>query len=310
MRRGCPNACGVAVPGEDARTDSPKGAADLVVVGMGPAGVACVLQAAREGLRVVAIADQPAGGLLPAARRLDNLPGWPGGVGGAVLARRMARQVAACPATLVPGTVVSLRPGPGGFEVGLQDGRCLATRTVCVASGTRPAPLPWRVAGDAMPARDVRDLPRGLAGRRVVVIGGGDAAFDTALTAADRGAEVVVLVRGKVPRAAPGLLGEAAAAGIDLRVGVFVDALSCFRGMWRVLAGPGGELTADHVVACVGRVPRDDLIQGIDGHAGAFVAGDVHRGAQRFAALAMGDGQAAALAAVTAIRGRGDERRR
>jgi thioredoxin reductase (NADPH) len=238
------------------------------------------------------------------------MPGWSGGVGGAALARRMAGQVAACPATVERGTVVSLRPGPGGFAVGLEDGRCLVGRTVCVASGTRPAPLPWKVAGHAMPARDVRDLPRGLAGRRVVVIGGGDAAFDTALTAADRGAEVVVLVRGVVPRAAPGLLREAAAAGIDVRNGVFVAALACSRRAWRVVTIGGDELTADHVVACIGRVPRDDLVRGLDAGVGVFVAGDVHRGAQRFAALAMGDGQAAALAAATAIRAGGDARRR
>jgi hypothetical protein len=57
VTRGSPNAGEVAVARECVGTDATDGAADLVVVGLGPAGIACVLQAVREGLRVVAIND-------------------------------------------------------------------------------------------------------------------------------------------------------------------------------------------------------------------------------------------------------------
>lgn len=312
--RPVPRGSGSTGAARPAATDEARdpGAApfDLLVVGLGPAGVACVLQGVREGLRVVAVGDQPPGGLLPAARRLDNLPGWPGGVGGAALARRMARQVSASGATRVRGTVVDLRAVPGGLRATLADGRALLGATLCLAPGTRPVPLPWPVAGGIDPARDARDLPRDLAGRRVLVIGGGDAAFDTALTARDRGAQVVVLVRGPALRAAAGLVREAAAAGIEVRTGTAVTGLAVRDGRWRVRVQDGPVLDADHVAACIGRAPRDELVRALAGASGpipaaVFVAGDVHRGGERFAAAAMGDGQAAALAAAAWIRVRG-----
>lgn len=277
--------------------------ADLVVVGLGPAGIACVLQGGREGLSVVAVGDEPPGGLLPAARRLDNLPGWPGGVAGAALARRMTRQVAATGATLLRGTVGALRAVDGRLEAALADGRRVNASTACLATGTRPEELPWAPSGGAVPMRDARALPADLGGRHVAVIGGGDAAFDTALTARDRGASAVVLVRGPVPRAAAGLLEAAVRAGIAIRTGFAVSALAGDGPRWRVTGDPGGTVEADHVVACIGRTPRDELVRGHGPTPGVFVAGDVHRGRERFAATAMGDGQAAALAAAAWVRG-------
>lgn len=311
MRRAHGTSVGGFAGGTGRGGDPRPGPFDLLVVGLGPAGATCVLQGIREGLRVVAVGDQPIGGLLPAARRLDNLPGWPGGVGGTLLARRIARQVAAAGVPVLRGTVASLRVLPGGaFEADLADGRRLTAETVCLAPGTSPAPLPWKVDGGATPARDIRDLPARLIGRRVVVVGGGDAALDTALAARDRGAEVSVLIRGTAPRAAPGLEREAEAAGIDLRLGVVATGLAFRRGVWSVATAAVEIVTADHVVACIGRVPRDDLVRTMNGVAGAFVVGDVGRDVARFAALAMADGQAAALAAAARVRGLAGEGRR
>ena len=70
----------------------PENKVDLCVVGLGPAGVACLIQAHRDGLSVMGIGDEPVGGLVTAARRLDNLPGFPG-VSGRALADSLLAQI-------------------------------------------------------------------------------------------------------------------------------------------------------------------------------------------------------------------------
>ena len=47
---------------------------ELLVVGLGPAGLACTLQALRDGVDVLAIGDEPVGGLVGAATALILAP--------------------------------------------------------------------------------------------------------------------------------------------------------------------------------------------------------------------------------------------
>ena len=295
---------------------------DLLIIGRGPAGVACALQAHRDGLRVVLVGDEPVGGLVRAARRLDNLPGA-AGTSGAALADRMARQVETAGVPTETAHIVALRR-EGTIFLASMDGNAAegtaeagparknpevrwSARAVCLAVGTRPRPWPPCASGDVV--RDARALPEHLDGRRVVVVGGGEAALDTALTALDRGAAVTVLVRGEVLRGAPTLLAEVQASRIEVRFGAPVADVSGADGGWAIRTTGGEMLAAAVLVACVGREPRRGLWECLGEGApesavvqarrpGVFTAGDFVRGRDRYVATAMGDGQRVALAAV------------
>ncbi|HOX46846.1 MAG TPA: NAD(P)/FAD-dependent oxidoreductase [Myxococcota bacterium] len=276
---------------------------DLLIVGAGPAGVSCALQASRDGLAALLLGDEPIGGLLGTARRLDNLPGQ-GGISGPELARRLATELEqrAAPFRRDRVEALELIPG-GGFRARLEGGARLDARTICLATGTRPAPLPgWAAeAARLLPGRLVREaraLPTDLEGSRVVVAGGGEAALDTALWARDRGAAVEILLRGAAPRAPAALVAEARAAGVRLGPGTEVQrAEPAPDGTgWRLGCSDGRTREAGWLVVCIGREPRlelrpDPLPPGV------FLAGDVQSGQARYAALAMADGLRAALAA-------------
>lgn len=284
--------------------DLPGAEVDLLVLGRGPAGVSCALQARRDGWRVLLVGDEPVGGLVRAARRIDNLAGRPG-VPGTRFAAALGRQLRTTGARSVQAGIAALRCESGWFVADGSGGFEARARAVCLATGTRPRR--W-LASSERAARDVRALPRELAGARVVVVGGGEAALDTALSAADRGAHVAVLVRGAQPRSAPGLLDEVLRAGLELRCGVEVEGVSGGPGAWRLACRSGGSVAAEQLVVCIGREPRDELLQGLGLEAlapsvdqpalpGLFAAGDVIRGRERYVATALGDGQRAALAA-------------
>ena len=61
---------------------------DLAIVGAGPAGLACAVYGASEGLKVVLIEQNAPGGQAGTTSMIENYLGFPSGVTGAELARR------------------------------------------------------------------------------------------------------------------------------------------------------------------------------------------------------------------------------
>ncbi|MBI5501592.1 MAG: NAD(P)/FAD-dependent oxidoreductase [Deltaproteobacteria bacterium] len=312
---------------------------DLLVVGRGPAGAACALQAHRDGLRVLLVGDEPIGGLVRAARRLDNLPGL-ARTAGADLAIRIEDQLRDAGVPTRAARVVAITrkddwfaalaepvatDGPGnasqgraGLEAGTGEAHDAGresrwtVRAICLATGTRPRA--WPPAAGCHVVRDARALPPSLDARRVVVVGGGEAALDTALCALDRGAHVTILARGGMLHGSPALLDEVRASRAVVRLGTVVTGASRAGDRWTIRLGDGGILEADVLAACVGREPRLDLWNSLgqgplDASVeqprapGVFAAGDLIRGRDRYVATAMGDGQRAALAAAASLGG-------
>ncbi len=284
----------------------PDRTVDLLVVGLGPAGLACALQANRDDLDVLAVGDEPVGGLIRAARKLSNLPAEPD-ISGLALAEKMEAQLRAAHLPCMLVHISKITRQDEVFRACLADGRAVMARTLCVATGTRPRP--WRHAIGAMPIhRDVRTLPESMAGKSAVLVGGGEAALDTALTCRDRGAEVQVLVRGKRLRAVKRLVHESHEAGIKVRLGSDVLRVQWDAAGWDLQIGTAESLRADELIVCVGREPRDEMIREIGAGQlqadmtvanvpGLVLAGDLVRGRDRYVATAMGDGQRAAIAA-------------
>ncbi|WP_329291404.1 NAD(P)-binding domain-containing protein [Streptomyces pseudovenezuelae] len=96
-------------------------------------------------------------------------------------------------------TVTRVTPCPGGFEAVTEDGQSVYARTVALAVGVIPfVEIPSALCG--LPASLVShsshhsDLSR-FRGRDVTVVGGGQAALETAALLAEQGTRVRVLVR-------------------------------------------------------------------------------------------------------------------
>jgi thioredoxin reductase len=176
------------------------------------------------------------------------------------------------------GEVTGARHEGGIFH--LEAGDTWTATCLILATGTRPrGAAPPGFCGPVHHGTDT--LPKRLAGRRVWVSGGGDAAFDSALQARRRGAEVDLFLRG-APKAMALLVARAEVAGVRVRRG---------RSVAEALVAS----TPDHLLICHGRAPEDTLLAGLGAdRPGLFLAGDLARGRLRYAAVAAGDGLAAA----------------
>jgi len=291
---------------------------DAGIIGAGPAGIAAAVQLARHGVRPVVFERRTPGGLLRTAWRVENFPGLPRAIHGPELARLLADQLRASGAKLVHEEVVSLEREGGSFICAAGD-RTFSFGAVIVASGTKPRraeglDIPEEAGGRVF--REVGEL-WGVEGSRIVVVGGGDAAFDYALGLSEKN-EVTILMRGELPRCLPVLESRArsresvtVAPGVRLTsVAVGGDgrlSLSSLR------EGEEGVSTdADYLVVAVGREPDDGFLservradpQGLETGGGLLFAGDVRNGIFRQASIAAGQGTQAAMKVAASLRER------
>jgi NADPH-dependent 2,4-dienoyl-CoA reductase/sulfur reductase-like enzyme len=153
-------------------------------------------------------------------------------------------------------------------EVGLHDGEVVAFDGLVIATGSSPRRLPaqpdlagvftFRTVDDALAVREL------FAGRpRIVVVGAGFIGSEIAATCRQRHLEVTVLealpqpmVRGLGP-----VLGEACARlhrrhGVDLRLGVGVEAIEGDGRVERVRLADGSTVDADVLIVGVGVAPN------------------------------------------------------
>jgi thioredoxin reductase (NADPH) len=286
-------------------------AVDLVVVGAGPAGVAAAVQAARLGV-VPEILDRTghAGGLVEAGFLIENYPGLDEPLPGPAFAARLGAHLRRFGLAVAREAVTRVEPRGERWLVRSDGGERLAA-AVILCAGTRPRA--WSVPGAervaALVFDDVRPLLGGPVGaRRVLVAGGGEAAFDYALSLARAGIEATILVRGDAPRAGGRLLSLAAAEPrIRVETATRIAALEpAADGVAVVLETPRGteRRTADAVLTAVGRESAlGDLLPGpFQSAPGLFVCGDARLGSLGQAGIAVGDGLAAAPMAVDRTR--------
>jgi thioredoxin reductase len=272
---------------------------DLLIIGLGPAGVSCALQARRDGLDIVVVGDEPVGGLVRAASCLTNLL-TATNLSGDAFADRMKSELNALEAPVYANRVVQLVRRQDGFEAVLRDRQIIQARTVCLAAGTRP--MPWSL-GENLPGvhRDARSLAGELGGAAVAIIGGGEAALDTALSVVRKGGRALILSRSEGLRAAVPLIRRAQNQGVRLRNTTTINKVSGGPGEWMLTTTNGDAIRAAVLVVCIGRTPNDELLDGLGGATpnipGLWLAGDILRSRDRYVALAMADGQQAALSA-------------
>jgi thioredoxin reductase (NADPH) len=113
---------------------------DVIVVGAGPAGLACALYCSTEGLKTVLLEREAAGGQAGLSSRIENYLGFPSGLSGADLARRGVAQVRRFGTeVLAPAEAVALIVDGEYRVVKLSSGQELAAHSVVIAAGVQ-----WR----------------------------------------------------------------------------------------------------------------------------------------------------------------------
>ncbi|HED67068.1 MAG TPA: FAD-binding protein [Planctomycetes bacterium] len=183
-----------------------EGPVDLCVVGAGPAGLSCALEAQSHGLSTVVLEQESLGGtvasyprrklvmtrpvVLPVRRRLDRSEYRKEDL------MRIWEEVveeSGLPVRTGVRFQEARRGSDGVFEVRTEQG-IVRARHVCLALGRRGTPRKLGVPGEDLPkvAYSLLDA-QSYVGCRILVVGGGDSAIEAALGLAEQEGNEVTL---------------------------------------------------------------------------------------------------------------------
>ena len=284
---------------------------DCVIIGAGPAGLVAALYLLRFR-RTVLIAER-GGSRVAMILRSHNYPGFPEGIGGLDLLRRLQRQMLPYGKPEWGGEVLALEAQARDWRV-IFKGQVVRARTVLVATGVRDR---WPQLLDAQAAVQqgvLRFCPIcdgfEAINKRVAVIGDGDHAAREALFLRAYSASVTLLSDGRELSAT--MAADLRQAGVALEA-TQPGSVRFAGGVVRASDAHGRELAPfDAIYGALGVEPQTRLLASldlaldaggcaiVDGHQktsrpGLYAAGDVVRGLNQIS-VAVGEAAIAATA--------------
>ena len=294
---------------------------DLIVIGAGVAGLTAAMTAAHRGLGVAVIASGSPGGQIINAEQIENFPGLAEPIAGHELGSRLFEQAEAAGVQFMLDTVEGLS-AEGAVRIVHATGQDFSADAVIIAAGStlRPLGIPGeeKFLGKGVSHCASCDAPL-FKGRAVCVIGGGDAAFDEALTLSPHVTRVEIFHRGETPRAQQHLRSRVEyAANVGVTSNTLIEEIvgdEAVRGLRLRDAKTGSirEQAIEGVFIAVGLDPATAFLKGIvkldaSGHIetdimmrtsldGVFAAGDIRQNSIAQLAAVAGDGATAAISA-------------
>jgi thioredoxin reductase (NADPH) len=301
---------------------------DLVIIGGGPAGLTAGIYAGRALLKTVLLEKEFLGGQAFATVKIENYPGFPEGISGPDMSEKLREQAQKFGVEIATGAeVAGIRDG-NPKEVVTSEATYRA-KAVVVASGLRPRSLD--IPGEK------EFVGRGVsycatcdgaffAGKRVIVVGGGDSAIDEGLFLT-RFADKVTVVHRRDELRAAGSLREKAFANpkMDFRWsselrGIYGNTMVERVVVFDKKTRQEKEVPVDGVFMYVGNIPNTSFAEGIlrldeNGYIltdealqssipGIFAAGDVRHNLLKQVVVAMGEGALASVSAEKYIESR------
>jgi len=294
---------------------------NLIIIGSGPAGFTAGIYAGRAQLEPLLITGTAVGGQMALTPEIENYPGFPEGISGQELTQLMQQQAERFGTRVQMDEVTAVELSNHPFKV-VTYGEEYETKALIIATGTSPRKL--GVPGEA------EFTGRGVSycatcdgffyqGRKVVVVGGGDAAIEEAIFLTKFASRVYVVHRRNRLRAekifqerafrnekiefvwdsvVTEIVGDGKVTGVRLK---------------NVKTEEGSVLETDGVFIYVGAIPNTGFLEGqleLDDRGyivtdrqchtsvpGVFAAGDVQERVLKQVATAVGSGAMAAMEA-------------
>lgn len=279
---------------------------DVVIIGGGPAGAACALQFKRYDIYPLLIEKHSIGGLLQNANSVDNYPGFPYGISGTRLCGLIEKQLNNNKVRILKDEVKSVSFFDENFIIKTAS-KEIDSRYLVIASGTTPVKIPkWSdIEEQGRLYYELRgaEAPENM---KIAIIGGGDAAFDYALSLSGKN-KVKILNRSSELKCNDSLKSEVFSNNsIDYLSNATVKKISLENDKLLLtcrFAEGEKEITLDYLFAAIGRKPEasfmSEEIKRIESELikrkKLHYIGDVNNGIYRQTAISAGNGVKAAM---------------
>jgi len=290
---------------------------DLIVVGGGAAGISCANEAKRLGLNAVIIEKNQLGGSVKYARKINNFPPFPS-ISGKALFEKFKKFAEKSNLCVIFDEVEQVSFYGNLFQTKNKSGKCFEGRSVFIATGQIDYIKEEYSSFKGLIKKSEDALLENYAGRTIIVYGGGDVAFDIALSLSDSNAKTMVICRSE-PKAKPVLLKEAYGKKIEILPHCPIKHIQKFKDKKIVSLNKRGsttEILCDEVVFATGKKPQlpklnlpfevenfdQSTLQTLS-KIGVFLGGDIIRGRNRNVGVAVGDGLTAAFNVFNFLKG-------
>jgi thioredoxin reductase (NADPH) len=295
---------------------------DVMMIGAGPSALAAAIYTTREDIETILYEKGVIGGMAAITDKVDNYPGFPDGIEGMKLASHLEAQAQRFGAVIDYGEVSEIRDN-GATKTVVVDGKDVESKAVLIATGSDykrtgvPGEAEYFGRGVHYCATCDGAFYRD---KKLIVIGGGNSAFQEALFLTRFASHIDILVRSEI-KASDVLIRDMQKFIDEDKVSVHLNAETTeitatdgkVDGVKVMIDGTSTELKADGVFVFVGLLPNTKFLEGsdieLDEHGlvktdmhlqtsmpGVFASGDVRSGATLQIASAVGEGASAALA--------------
>ncbi len=273
---------------------------DIVIIGSGPAGLTAGIYTTRGSASTLIIGGEIWGGQLMLTTQVENFPGFAQGIQGPKLMEEMRAQATRLGAEFKEVNAESIDITKKPFEI-TAGGEKYFAKSVIIATGAETV---W------LDAPGIKDLiGRGISscapcdapffrGKKVAVVGGGDAAMEEALVLTNYASEVTIIHRRDAFKASAAMQ-EKVLSNPKIKVLWNTEVMEA-KGEGKLeklilknnQTGETSEVPFDGLFVAIGHKPQSDIFKGkidmdergfikvSDGSKssvpGIFVAGDVH----------------------------------
>ena len=272
---------------------------DLIIIGAGPAGLTAGIYASRSGLKVLIIEEKIPGGLALEAPIIENYPGFPESISGSELISRMVKQAEAFGAEIhqmEKATKLDLFSDEKKVETTKAEYHAPA---IIIATGCTHRKLgvqgeeEFRGRGVSYCALCDGPLFRG---KKVAVVGGGNAAAISALYLSKLASNVKLIHRRNKLRADEYLFRELVKEGVEILWNSEVKEIRGDEFVRSILicnnfTGEISEIQVNGVFICVGEVPNSEIAReaGVEVDERGFIKIDLRQRTNIVGVYACGD---------------------
>lgn len=294
---------------------------DIIILGSGPAGLTAAIYAARANKKTLIIAGDTIGGQTAEIANLENFPGYTGS--GMDWIQSTLAQATRFGAEIVYASATDIKWDDNyKYDVICDNGQTYTCSAVIMATGARPRKLEIDGARELM-GHGVSYCATCdgffYSGKRVLVIGGGNAALNDALYLANLADDVKIIYRKPSFTRAEAIIRDRVMANKKITPVFDTELKSIHKrddtpdGELVATTTDGREIICDGVFVAIGheantdylteQISRDDMgrIAPSALPRGMFVAGDEHSGIKMQVATAVGTGCSAAIDAIAYI---------
>ena len=252
---------------------------DLIIIGGGAAGLSAAQYAARSNLDVVLFEEMATGGQILIIDNMENYPGFPEPVEGFEFSQQMEKQAKQFGAEIVLTTVKGMENKNGYFMVETGKGT-YTTYAVILATGAKhkhlDIPGEKEFTGRGVSYCATCDGPF-FRGKKILVVGGGDAACDEAGFLANLSENVVLIHRRDRFRAQKALAERVLNnPNIEVRFNTVAKEIRGKDKVEKVLlektdSGESYEEEMDAVFIFVGSIPQTQLVPELSKDEGGYI---------------------------------------